>query len=188
MTTFSCSRNWICDKLEFCYEDVSIKAFMDDLMEEYRFDLGERNIRIQYTVQLEKDCQVSIDRKRFHQAFNNLISNAVHHGPENDLSIEVDLYRRNEFIGIDVKDNGPGIPEDKLPYIFDRFYRLDTERPKGLASTGLGLAIAKELVEAHDGNIAVSSMKNEGTCFSISAPALAKTEKGRVDDETHSDY
>ncbi len=159
-------------KLEFAYEDVDIRAFMDYLMEEYQFDFAERTAKFKYIVELEDDFRLNIDGKRIHQAFNNLISNAVQHGPETGLSIEVRLYRQGGFICIDVKDNGPGIPEDKLPFIFDRFYRIETERPKSFASTGLGLAIAQELVEAHGGKITVSSMMNEGTCFTIMLPIL----------------
>lgn len=163
-------------RLEFQYEQVHLRAFMEDLIEEYRFDLEERSIRIQYIVQLEDDYWVSLDGKRFHQSFNNLIANAIQHGPETGLSIRVKLYRQRGFACIDVEDNGPGIPADKLPFIFDRFYRIETERPKGFASTGLGLAIAKELVEAQGGKITVSSIENEGTCFTIMLPILCDRE------------
>jgi len=159
-------------KLGFQYEDVQIRAFMNDLMEEYKFDFAERNIQFQYIVLLDHDDQVSLDGKRFYQAINNIMNNAVQHGPETNLSLLVTLYRQDDFICIDVKDNGPGIPEDKLPFIFDQFYRIDTERPKDFASTGLGLAIAKELVEAQGGKITVSSIKTEGTCFTIMLPVL----------------
>lgn len=163
-------------KLDFHYEAVNIRAFMADLMEEYRFELEERNVRVEYTVQLDADCCVSLDGKRFHQAFNNLINNAVQHGPETGLAIDVTLDRQDDVVSICVKDNGPGIAEDKLPFIFDRFYRVESERPKGAESTGLGLAITKELLEAHDGTIAVSSIKNEGTCFTITLPILVAGE------------
>jgi signal transduction histidine kinase len=69
-----------------------------------------------------------------------------------------------------IEDNGPGIPQDKLPHIFDRFYRVDYARTKDLISTGLGLAIAKELVEAQGGSIQVTSEENKGTCFTILIP------------------
>lgn len=155
-------------KLAFHYENVQVRAFMDYLVEEYRFDLEDRNIRFEYVVQLENDFVVNLDGKRFHQAFNNIISNAVQHGPQTGLSIQIHLYRQDDFIAIDIQDNGPGIPEDKLPFIFDRFYRAETERPKDVASTGLGLAIAKELLEAHGGKITVTSAK--GSCFTIMLP------------------
>jgi signal transduction histidine kinase len=77
-----------------------------------------------------------------------------------------------DFVYIDIKDNGPGIPKDKLQHIFERFYRIDTERTKDFMSTGLGLSIAKELVEAHGGRISVSSAEGDGTCFTIMLPVV----------------
>jgi signal transduction histidine kinase len=157
-------------KLEFQYQNMKIRAYMDDLMEEYKFDFAEQNIQFQYETQLETDVQVELDGKRFHQAINNIINNANQHGPLAGLFIKVTLYRQNDFVGIDIHDNGSGIPEDKLPLIFDRFYRINNERPKEFAGTGLGLAIAKELIEAHGGEITVSSIENEGSCFTILLP------------------
>ncbi|MEN6564869.1 MAG: HAMP domain-containing sensor histidine kinase [Veillonellales bacterium] len=157
-------------KLKFQYRAVPIRAFMDDLMEEYKFDFAERNIQFQYQPQLEQDVRVNLDGKRFHQAVHNIMSNAVQHGPEADLSILVYMYQQNGFVCIALQDNGPGIPEDKIPFIFDRFYRIDSERPKNFSGTGLGLAIARELIEAHGGKITVSSVEGEGSCFTIMLP------------------
>jgi signal transduction histidine kinase len=159
-------------KLDFSYDSIQIGSFMNDFMEEYKFDLEEKNIKFQYITQLEQDYCISLDGKRFHQAFNNIISNAVKHGPEHDLSIKINLYLQKDFICLDIKDNGPGISADKLPYIFERFYRIDVERKKDYVCTGLGLAIAQELIEAHGGEITVSSIENEGTCFTIMLPIL----------------
>lgn len=159
-------------KLDFSYENVQIVSFMKDFMEEYKFDLEEKNIKFEYVTQLEHEYCVSLDGKRFHQAFNNIISNAVKHGPEHNLSIKITVYQRGDVICLDIKDNGPGICAEKLPYIFDRFYRIDAERKKDYVCTGLGLAIAQELIEAHGGEITVSSKENEGTCFTIMLPIL----------------
>lgn len=165
-------------KLDFRYENVKILNFMNDLMEEYKFDLEEKNIQFQYIPQLEHDHYLNLDRKRFHQALNNLIGNAVKYGPENGLSIQVEMYQQGDFICIDIQDNGPGIKEDKLPHIFERFYRIDMQRTKDFESTGLGLAIAKELLEAHGGEILVSSIENEGTCFTVRLPIRLNNESG----------
>lgn len=174
-------------KLDFNYESIHIKAFMDDLIEEYRFDLEERNIRIQYAVQIDKDYCINLDGKRFHQAFNNIITNAVQHGHGKDLLIQVKLYKQSGFVCLDIKDNGPGIPKDKLPFIFKRFYRIETERPKDVSNTGLGLAIAKELIEAHQGRINVSSIEHQGTCFTIMLPIISNCE-GEAPNETYPNY
>jgi signal transduction histidine kinase len=157
-------------KLNFQFEKVNIKAFLADAMEEFKFVLGEQGINCSYD-DIPGDFEVNIDRKRIYQVIRNIIGNAVKYGRENP-NIKVELQDDKEFIRINITDNGPGIAEDKLPFVFDRFYRIDTERTKDLMSTGLGLAIAKELIEAHRGRIKVSSVLNEGSCFSIMLPKV----------------
>ncbi len=160
------------NQLEFQRENLPIHAFMEDLMAEFSFEFKEKGLKFQYTDLTGKDEIVSIDRKRIHQAIRNIISNAVKYGPRKNLSLQTSLYKKGELICLDIRDNGPGIPEDKLPKIFDRFYRIDSERTKDLLSTGLGLSIAKELVEAHGGSIQVDSTVGEGTCFTVMLPGL----------------
>ncbi|NVN93558.1 MAG: HAMP domain-containing histidine kinase [Desulfuromonadales bacterium] len=158
------------DKLEFHYEPVRIGNYLADLMEEYQLELEGQGIWIQYSNLLEVEIFVNLDGKRFYQAINNIIRNAIGHGPDQGLSLQVKLYRQADAVAIDIRDNGPGIPPDKLPYIFNRFYRIDSERTKNLESTGLGLAITRELVQAHGGEISVSSREGDGTCFTVLLP------------------
>ncbi len=173
-------------KLEFRFEAIQIRAFMQDLMEEFKFELEERNINFNYINKMEGDFHLNIDRKRLHQVFKNIIGNAVKYGSNPGFSISIQMDRQDDFIIIDIEDNGPGIPSDKLPYIFNRFYRIDNERTKDLMSTGLGLAIAKELVQAHGGFIAVSSIEQEGTCFSLKLPVIKNINE--VTHETNTNY
>lgn len=158
-------------KLDFQCQHTNIQAFMDDLIEECRFNLTEQQIQFFYESLLKEDVFINLDGKRFYQAFNNIITNAIQHGPASGLAVSVTLYQQEEFVGIDIQDNGPGIPADKLDFVFDRFYRIHTERPKETAGTGLGLAIARELIEAHGGKITVRSNENQGSCFTILLPA-----------------
>lgn len=157
-------------KLEFQFHCIKIRAFMEDLIAEYQFDFTERNIQFDYDVQLEAHIQVKLDGKRFHQAINNILTNAIQHGPATGLAIQVLVYRKGDFVAVAIKDNGPGILAEKLAFVFERFYRLHTERPKEAGGTGLGLAIAKELIEAHGGHITLSSIENQGSCFTILLP------------------
>ena len=157
-------------KLDFNFEKVKIKSFMSDLMEEFNFVLSERNIEFRFEDNLSKELEVNIDRKRIYQVIRNVIGNAVKYGNQQELIIEVNLSNDDKYIKIEVKDNGPGIPEDKLQHIFNRFYRIDTERTKDFMSTGLGLAIAKEMVEAHGGKIYVTSIIGHGSTFTIQLP------------------
>lgn len=162
------------EKLEFQFVKVKVRPFIHDLMEEFKLELEENKISFQFFDKMKNDCSFNIDRKRIYQVFRNIIGNAVKYGPEQNLFLKIELYLRDKLVCIDIKDNGSGISKDKLAHIFDRFYRIDKERTKDLMSTGLGLAIARELIEAHGGKITVSSKENEGTCFTIMLPIVEK--------------
>ncbi|KUO64148.1 MAG: histidine kinase [Gracilibacter sp. BRH_c7a] len=157
-------------QLEFQMESLPIRAFMADLMTEFNFELQEKGLSFQYSDETEEDYRVFLDRKRIHQAIRNIIGNAVKYSSPASLRLETRLYKKEEFICLDIRDNGPGIQADKLHKIFDRFYRIDSERTKDLMSTGLGLSIAKELINAHSGKILVESVVDEGSCFTLALP------------------
>lgn len=157
-------------KLELYMERVEVIPFMEDLMQEFKFELEDRGIELYYNYSIKEKCYVEVDGKRVNQIFKNIIGNAVKYGKESNLKINVCLYKNKDHICIEIEDNGIGIPEDKLEHIFERFYRVDYERTKDLMSTGLGLAIAKELVEAQGGSIAARSVENKGTTFIVKFP------------------
>lgn len=158
-------------KLDFEYRDVNIGPFMDDLMEEFKIELEDScEGDFSYKNTLDGENIVKLDGKRFHQSVRNIIGNSIKYGPEKGLSISVVMRLAERNVEIEIADNGPGIPEDKLPYIFERFYRVDNERTKDLSSTGLGLAIARELIEAHGGKISASNSEYGGAVFKIVIP------------------
>lgn len=162
-------------KLDFNFQNTEINSFMEDLMQEFGFELEDREIIFKYVDRIKGKKYVKIDGKRINQVFRNIIGNAIKYAYNENLLIEVTMQEKENNIYIDIRDNGPGIPNEKLDNIFNRFYRVDTERTKDLMSTGLGLAITKELVEAQGGSIKVTSVLNKGTCFTITIPI---TEKG----------
>lgn len=159
-------------KIDFHFETVQIKSYLSDVMEEFKFELGENAVVCEYTDKVPEGTKVKMDGKRIYQVIRNIIDNAVKYGPETGLNIAMEVLKHEEFVVINIVDNGPGIEAEKVKNIFDRFYRIDIERTKDLASTGLGLAIAKELVEAHGGKIFVSSVIKEGSCFTVMLPII----------------
>lgn len=157
-------------KLDFHFEEIKMRPFIEDMMEEFRLDLEEKAIVFEYSDMLTGDITVKLDAKRFYQIIRNIIDNAVKHGPETQLKITTRLYESDGFVHIALADNGPGIPCEDLEHIFERFYRVDSERTKDLTSTGLGLAIAMELAQAHGGKISAESSPKKGSCFTVSIP------------------
>lgn len=110
------------------------------------------------------------DSDRLALVVTNLLTNAIHHNRDGG---EVAIGTRNENGAaiLTVSDNGPGISAEHLPRIFDRFYRADAARPTAQGRSGLGLAIAKAIVEAHGGTIEVASEFGEGATFTVRLPA-----------------
>ncbi|NRY28793.1 signal transduction histidine kinase [Clostridium beijerinckii] len=110
-----------------------------------------------------------IDVDKFKQIITNLLSNSYKYLKPNG-KVKVELKKENETVVIKVIDNGIGIPEKDIPYIFERFYRSDLSRNKNTGGSGIGLTIIKALVEAHGGKIYLESKINEGTKFTIYFP------------------
>ena len=112
---------------------------------------------------------VNIDWQRVNQVLHNILENAVVHTPKGG-TIRVAANEKGKWVEVSVSDTGKGIPAEDLPHIFERFYRVDKSRARATGGSGLGLTIAKRLVEAHGGTMAVESRLGKGSCFSFTLP------------------
>ena len=109
---------------------------------------------------------VYADAQRLEQVLGNLLSNALHYSARGG-TVQIKLAHDTDTLHLMVEDSGPGIEEDDLPHIFERFYRSDKARSRASGGSGLGLSIAKQLVEAHGGEIRVESRLGVGTIFTV---------------------
>lgn len=112
---------------------------------------------------------LQFDNKKIHQVLENFVSNAVKYSPEG-ARVKVVIAREGEKIKVSVTDQGLGIPEDQLPFIWDKFYRVDSSTTAEIEGTGLGLPIAKHIVEMHGGEAAATSELGKGSTFSFTLP------------------
>ena len=112
---------------------------------------------------------VTMDWQRVNEVLHNLLENAVAHTPRGG-SINVSASARGKWVEVTVTDTGEGIPAEDLPHIFERFYRVDKSRARATGGSGLGLTIARRLVEAHGGTITVESRLGKGSRFSFTIP------------------
>lgn len=113
---------------------------------------------------------IMVDTDRITQVLNNLVSNALRHTPAGEIVLSASAAAG--FVQLQVRDTGSGIAPEDLPFVFDRFYRADKSRQRTDDSpSGLGLAIAKAFVEAHEGRISVESALGQGTTFTLTFPA-----------------
>jgi signal transduction histidine kinase len=130
--------------------------------------------QIQLSVQVDKPLpELQLDPERMAQVLGNLVSNALRYTQAGG-TIVLSARQKGQAILLEVEDSGTGIDPARLPYIFDRFYRADETRHQKEGESGLGLAIAKSIVEAHGGKIRVVSEPGQGTRFTIEFAAPAK--------------
>ena len=118
-----------------------------------------------------QDLMLRGDQARLRELFMNLLDNAVRYTPGPGI-VAVSLRREGQMAVVAVKDTGVGIAAAEIPFIFDRFYRVDKSRSRAQGGTGLGLAICKHIAEAHGGKIEVESRLAEGSTFSVHLPLL----------------
>ncbi|RYL92312.1 HAMP domain-containing histidine kinase [Sporolactobacillus sp. THM7-4] len=118
------------------------------------------------------------DRKRMEQVLLNLLENAIRYTEKG--IIRVQLVRHKETIVLSISDTGMGIPKDELPYIFDRFYRVEKSRARKYGGTGLGLSIVKKYVELQGGSLEVDSEPGRGSVFKLIFSDGQKQRKGRM--------
>lgn len=124
------------------------------------------------------DCQdlkpVQADPKNMEEVLNNLLSNAINYSPHGG-TVSICARGLGEFMEIEITDTGVGIPEEELPKIFDKFYRVKHPETRKVIGTGLGLAIVKSVVEAHNGTIEVDSAPSRGSTFRIRLPMIVES-------------
>jgi signal transduction histidine kinase len=122
---------------------------------------------------------VLVDRERVHQVLFNLLDNALRYTPPGG-EVTVEAHRINGSCEIAVIDTGQGIAPEHLPRLFERFYRADAARSRGDGGTGIGLAIARSVVEAHGGHIRAESRVGRGSVFTFDLPVAETAETRRV--------
>ncbi|MCU0094315.1 HAMP domain-containing histidine kinase [Bacillus sp. OR9] len=142
-------------------------TFLERMVEKTKTTLT--NKQMQLHVYCKDDLEVCIDERRMEQVMLNLLHNAYQHSLEN-TTITIRVLIETHSFTISVEDEGEGIPEEDIPHIFDRFYRVDKSRTRATGGKGIGLAVAKEIIELHNGSILVTSQLGVGTNFIIELP------------------
>ncbi|WP_035399400.1 HAMP domain-containing sensor histidine kinase [Exiguobacterium sp. OS-77] len=135
-------------------EPTELNQFLKQISERVRLKFEEKQVRLVLRTD-KKNIVKDIDHARFDQVLLNLLDNALKYTPaQKSVFLSLDDQR------IEVMDEGGGVQEETLPYLFDRFYRVDSSRNRETGGAGLGLAITKEIVEAHNGNITATNAEN----------------------------
>ncbi|MFJ3389421.1 vancomycin resistance histidine kinase VanS [Lysinibacillus sp. NPDC086135] len=148
------------------YSKVNVTRMLEQLVFEFQTMFATKKLKC--TLQTVPDIILKCDVDKIQRVFDNLLSNAVNYSYE-DTTIEVSAKQDDHHITLKFTNHGNTIPEEKLERIFEQFYRLDTARSSSNGGAGVGLAIAKDIVELHQGTIMAYS-ENELTCFEVTLP------------------
>lgn len=147
-------------QLPFDKKQVNIGELIERVLVLFSAEAEEKNISLSFP-QKNGDLSASIDPQRFEQVMSNLVGNALRYVPDGGR-VWVTANETTNGVQITVNDNGTGIPEADLPFIFDRFWRKDRSRSRASGGTGLGLAISKQLIEAQGGFIEARNLPEGG--------------------------
>jgi signal transduction histidine kinase len=147
-------------QLAFDKREVDLANIMHGVMDMFSAEAQEKRIALSFSEQ-RGNLTITIDPQRFEQVISNLVGNAIRYVPEGSR-VWVTAWESEDGVKITVNDNGQGLPDEDLPYIFNRFWRKDKSRSRSTGGTGLGLAIARQLIEAQDGTIEARNLPEGG--------------------------
>jgi histidine kinase len=150
-------------KLPFAFEEINLNRYMDNFVSDLRFDMEEKKIKVHYETKTQENVSIIADRNKLRRVMTNIIDNSLKYMTKTEKVISILINSKEEFVQIEIRDNGTGIESSSLPFIFNRFYRVDGSRNISTGGSGLGLAIAKQIISEHGGDIWVESELGEGT-------------------------
>ncbi len=152
-------------KMELEVQEQNFAALLKGIAMSFESLAESRHIRLKVESTAD-EIPLFVDSDKMEKVFYNLLSNAFKFTPEQG-EISVLLTAKDKTVEIQIRDTGIGIPESRLPHIFDRFYQVDSSESRAQEGTGIGLAMVKELIKLHGGNISVESIEGKGSTFQI---------------------
>ncbi|MBN1597161.1 MAG: sensor histidine kinase [Bacteroidales bacterium] len=153
-------------ELKLEYINFNIVKLVEEIIDEQEQFAKDRNIKVKLERNFDKSVMVHADRKRIYEVIKNLIVNSIIYGKEGGHSL-ISFMDMEEYIMVEISDNGVGMSEKDLPRIFERFFRTDKSRSREMGGTGLGLSIVKHILEAHNQTINVQSKIDQGSTFAF---------------------
>jgi PAS domain S-box-containing protein len=152
------------------FETITLTSLLSDALEVFRADESQHSLRLEASDNLSL---VRADADRLHQVLANLISNAIKFSPKGGI-VTIRARQVADQIVVEVADQGVGIPSDVIPQLFQKFYRVDNTETRSIGGTGLGLALVKDIITMHGGQVWVESQPNMGSSFFFSLPVTAQ--------------
>ncbi|MFA9379600.1 MAG: sensor histidine kinase [Acetanaerobacterium sp.] len=143
----------------FYFEQISGNQYVTHCIEDALADMESQGLHIQFHTSIDDKTMLRMDCIQFHRVFSNIFKNSIKYKQKHDCTITITTSLRDQWFVIEIGDDGLGVPEESLPYLFQSFYRVDTARSEQYKGSGLGLSIVEKIVKAHNGTI---DAKNSG--------------------------
>jgi signal transduction histidine kinase len=151
------------NRIPYNFAKINVNEYFQDCVEEIGLDLEAKGIGLAYYNYVDPDVVIIADPEQLRRVISNIISNSVKYMNKTKGFINIRIKDVGDFIQVEMEDNGRGIAQRDLPYIFDRFYRTDASRNSATGGSGIGLSIVKKIVEDHGGKIWATSKEDTGT-------------------------
>jgi signal transduction histidine kinase len=155
-------------ELSISLQNVEPERLINEVASLYQYQTQRKNISLQLDISSPLPT-LEVDPGRMTQVLTNILDNAMRHTPESGRII-LSAKQSGDWVELAIHDSGPGVPQDKLDHIFERFYRIDSSRQREDRGSGLGLAIAKSIVQAHNGQLSAESEAGKGLRIIIRLP------------------
>ena len=151
------------NKIPYTFSKINVSNYFRDCVEEVGLELEARGIELGYFNFVDEDVMVIADAEQMKRVINNIIGNSLKYMDKKNGIINIRILDVGDFVQVEIEDNGKGIGQKELPYIFDRFYRTDSSRNSSKGGSGIGLSIVKKIIEDHGGKIWATSKLGIGT-------------------------
>ncbi|MCR5271840.1 MAG: HAMP domain-containing histidine kinase [Lachnospiraceae bacterium] len=151
------------NKIPYNFIKLPVADYFNDCAEELGIDLENKNIGFSYLNYVDNDVIIIADPEQLKRVINNIVGNSVKYMSVRAGVINLRVKDVGDFIQVEIEDNGKGIDQKDLPYVFERFYRADASRNSATGGSGIGLSIVKKIIEDHGGKIWVTSKSDVGT-------------------------
>lgn len=153
------------NRIPYNFRHINVRRYFLDLAEEFYITYERVGVGREYHIDVDEDMEMIADPEQLRRVIENIIDNSIKYKGDNDPFVSFRVRALEGFIQVEIEDNGRGISSDDLPYIFDRMYRADASRNTSIGGSGIGLSIAKKIIEDHGGKIWATSRLGEGACF-----------------------
>jgi len=155
-------------------KEIEVKQFIEPVAEEYRSKIEEKGVKLKIKEPTERIPRIKADEEKMKLVIQNFLDNAMKYTKEGEITVSIEILDNRKKVKVSISDTGAGIPEDQKERLFSKFFRAANVVRMETEGSGLGLFIAKNIIEAHEGEVGFDSKEGEGSTFFFVIPTVEK--------------